>query len=172
MPHARASRYVAFTDLADGGQDEFTIAIGHRDGDAVVVDAVRGLHGSPAEIAKEFAEFLKTYGIRRVTRDRYAGRWPRDEFLRWGIRYELSELDRNGLYLELLAAMNSSRVELPPDDKLARQIAGLERRTGRNGRDIIDHSPGGHDDLANAVAGLVATVKAPRRSMTQQELRI
>ena len=172
VPPARGTRYVAFTDPAGGGQDEFTVAIGHRDGDAVIVDAVRGLHGSPAEIAKEFAAFLKTYGIRRVTGDRYAGRWPRDEFMRWGIRYELSELDRNGLYLELLAAMNSGRVELPPDDKLARQMAGLERRTGRSGRDLIDHPPNGHDDLANAVAGLVAIVKQPRPSMTQFELRI
>jgi len=104
--------------------------------------------------------------------DRYAGRWPRDEFLKHGIRYEVSELDRNGLYLELLAAMNSGRVELPPDQKLARQMAALERRTGRSGRDLIDHPPGGHDDLANAVAGLVAVVKAPRPYTTQVELRL
>jgi hypothetical protein len=123
LPAARGVHYVAFTDPAGGGADEFTIAIGHREGDAVVVDAVRGLHGSPAEIAKEFAGFLRSYGIRRVTGDRYAGRWPRDEFLKHGIRYEVSELDRNGLYLELLAAMNSGRVELPPDQKLARQMA-------------------------------------------------
>jgi hypothetical protein len=29
----------------------------------------------------------------------------------------------------------------------------LERRTARGGRDTIDHPPGGHDDVANAVAG-------------------
>jgi len=172
LPAARGTQYVAFTDPAGGGQDEFTVAIGHRDGDAVVVDAVRGLHGSPAEIAREYAGFLRGYGIRRVTGDRYAGRWPRDEFLKHGIRYEVSELDRNGLYLELLAAMNSGRVEIPPDQKLSRQLQALERRTGRSGRDLIDHPPGGHDDLANAVAGLVATVKAPRMTMTQSELRL
>jgi len=172
LPAARGTHYVAFTDPAGGGQDEFTLAIGHREGDAVVVDAVRGLHGSPAEIAKEHAGVLRSYGIKRVTGDRYAGRWPRDEFLKHGIRYEVSELDRNGLYLELLAAMNSGRVELPPDQKLARQMAALERRTGRSGRDMIDHPPGGHDDLANAVAGLVAVVKAPRQFMTHTELRL
>jgi hypothetical protein len=33
--------------------------------------------------------------------------------------------------------------------------AGLswERRTSRGGRDSIDHPQGGHDDIANAVAG-------------------
>ena len=30
------------------------------------------------------------------------------------------------------------------------------RRTARGGRDSIDHAPGGHDDLANAVAGVSA----------------
>ena len=33
------------------------------------------------------------------------------------------------------------------------QICGLERRTSRAGKDSIDHGPGSHDDLANAVAG-------------------
>jgi hypothetical protein len=31
----------------------------------------------------------------------------------------------------------------------------LERRTSRSGKDSIDHAPGGHDDLANAVAGVI-----------------
>lgn len=172
LPRAGGTQYLAFTDPAGGGQDEFTIAIGHRDGDAVIVDAVRGLHGSPAEIAKEYAAFLQSYGIRRVVGDRYAGRWPRDEFQKHGIRYDVSDLDRNGLYLELLAALNSGCVELPPDQKLARQLLALERRTGRSGRDMIDHPPGGHDDLANAVAGLVASIKKPVALHSTRELRL
>lgn len=172
LPCASRTRYAAFSDPAGGGQDEFTIAIGHLDDEVVVIDAVRGLHGSPSEIAREYARLLRGYGIRRVTGDRYAGRWPRDEFLKHGIRYEVSELDRSGLYLEMLAALNSGRVELPPDPKLARQLQGLERRTGRSWRDMIDHPPGGHDDLANAVAGLVATLKASRHVTTHRELRL
>jgi hypothetical protein len=39
------------------------------------------------------------------------------------------------------------------------QLVGLERRTARGGRDSIDHAPGAHDDLANAVAGLTAVAK-------------
>lgn len=156
LPHATGVEYTAFADPAGGGADEFTLAIGHREGDAVVTDLVRGLHGSPAEIAREYATVIKSYGIHRVTGDRYAGRWPRDEFGKHGVDYEVSELDRNGLYLELLAALNSGRVELPNCKKMARQMAGLERRTGRSGRDMIDHAPGGHDDRANAVAGMVA----------------
>ncbi len=171
LPPVKGVSYQGFTDPAGGGQDEFTVAIGHRDGGVVVVDAVRGLRGSPAEIAKEHATLLKSYGIRKVTGDRYAGRWPRDEFLRWGIRYEIAELDRSALYLEFLAAINSGTVELPPDAQLARQLAALERRTGRSGRDMIDHPPGGHDDLANAVAGLVACVTGKRTDYPNVNIR-
>jgi hypothetical protein len=33
------------------------------------------------------------------------------------------------------------------------ELAALERRTARGGRDSIDHAPGGHDDLTNAACG-------------------
>jgi outer membrane immunogenic protein len=40
-------------------------------------------------------------------------------------------------------------------------LQGLERRTRSGGRDIIDHAPGAHDDLANSAAGaLVGCEKA------------
>ena len=45
------------------------------------------------------------------------------------------------------------------DARLLTQLVGLERRTARGGRDSIDHTPGAHDDLANAVAGLAAVAK-------------
>ena len=40
---------------------------------------------------------------------------------------------------------------------------GLERRTARGGRDSIDHTPGGHDDLANAAAGVLVSLDLDRR---------
>jgi hypothetical protein len=42
------------------------------------------------------------------------------------------------------------------NQRLAAQLCSLERRTARGGRDSIDHPPGAHDDLANAVAGVAA----------------
>ena len=47
--------------------------------------------------------------------------------------------------------------------KLISQLCGLERRTSRGGRDSIDHAPGGHDDIANAVAGVSVLAAARRR---------
>ena len=48
-------------------------------------------------------------------------------------------------------------------EKLIDQIAGLERRTRSGGKDIIDHPPGGKDDLANVVAGVAVGVSKPKR---------
>ena len=166
LPPVRGVEYHAFVDPAGGGADEFSLAIGHVEKGHTIVDAVRGLRGSPAQIVKEYAALLKRYGIREIQGDRYAGRWPRDEFLRFGIRYTVSELDRSGLYLEFLAALNSGLVELPPCEVVARQFMGLERRTSRSGRDTIDHAPGAHDDRANAVAGLLV---ASKRRMARTE---
>ncbi len=51
--------------------------------------------------------------------------------------------------------LNSGRVELLATPRLEVQLCALERRTARGGRDSIDHPPGGHDDVANAVAGVL-----------------
>ena len=114
MPPMKNVSYVAFVDPSGGGRDECGLAIGHREGGRLVIDVVRGLTGSPAEITCEYAALLKKYGVRRVTGDRYAGAWPRDELLRFGVSYRPSELDRSSLYLEALAALNSGLVEWPP----------------------------------------------------------
>ncbi|MBB4206427.1 hypothetical protein [Roseinatronobacter bogoriensis] len=165
LPAQIGTRYVAFVDPSGGGRDEFSMAIAHAEKDGAVIDLVTGRRGSPAETVAEFVPILKRYNITRVTGDKYAGRWPRDEFAKHGIQYQVAELDRSGLYIELLAAMNSGRVEIPPCQTTLRQLAGLERRTGR-AKDIIDHPPGSHDDRANAIAGVTvltgAKVAQPR----------
>jgi hypothetical protein len=60
--------------------------------------------------------------------------------------------DRSALYIELLPLLNSDRADLLDHARCVTQFCQLERRTGR-GRDVIDHPPGGHDDICNAVAG-------------------
>lgn len=163
VPFDSAHRYVAFVDPSGGGADEYGLCIAHMDGDTAVIDLLRGRHGSPAEITNEYATILQSYGVRSVTGDRYAGAWPRDQFARHGITYEAAPLDRSGLYLEFLARLNSEVVELPPDDRMRRQFAGLERRTARSGKDSIDHPPNGHDDRANCAAGVVAVALTKSR---------
>ena len=163
--------YRAFVDPAGGGRDEFTVAIGHLDGERTVVDVLQARRGVPSDITAEYAKLLIHYGIRTVRGDRYAGSWPGDEFQKHGIQYLPSTKSKGALYIDLLPKLNSGMVELPPDDRLANQLCALERRTSRSGRDSIDHPPNGSDDRSNAVAGLVAATSKPTRKSRTVRLK-
>lgn len=167
MLPAAGTRYVAFCDPSGGSADSMTLAIAHAVGEVRVLDAVREVRPpfSPEAVVQEFAALLKSFGIRSVVGDRYAGEWPRERFRVAGIKYELSELPKGGLYIETLPLLHSGKVELLDVPRLASQLCGLERRTSRGGRDSIDHAPGGHDDLANAAAGALLLVKSGRQPM-------
>ena len=155
-------RYWGFVDPSGGSQDAMTLAISHREDDRAVLDAVREVRPpfSPEAVVAAFTELLGRYQIATVRGDRYGGEWPREQFQKRGIVYEVSEASKSALYAELLPALNSGKVELLDHPRLLSQLAGLERRTTRSGKDSIDHAPGGHDDLINAAAGaLLATTK-------------
>ena len=152
--------YCAFCDPSGGSSDSFTLAVGHKDlaTKVMIVDAVREVKPpfSPEAVCAEFATVCKSYGVSKVIGDRYAGEWPKEQFGKFGIRYEQSAKPKSDLYIDLLAAINSRRVALLDNGKLINQLCSLERRVARSGRDLIDHAPGAHDDIANAVAGLCA----------------
>jgi hypothetical protein len=57
-------------------------------------------------------------------------------------------------------------IELVDSQRMISQIASLERRTARGGRDSIDHPPNGHDDLANVVAGVASMFTSASRYIT------
>jgi hypothetical protein len=153
-------RYAAFTDPSGGSADSFTLAIGHRQDDVVVVDAVREVRPpfSPENVVGEFCALLKNYRISSVQGDKYAGIWPVEQFARHEIKYEQSAKPKSELYQAVLPRLNSGTVDLLDHPRAIAQLCSLERRTARGGRDSIDHAPGAHDDLANAVAGVVATL--------------
>jgi len=180
LPFDRRWRYQAFVDPSGGGADEFSICIGHKPtdtkihgvniggaSDKVIIDVLRARRGPPGAIVREYAQLLKSYGIKDVSGDKYAGSWPAQEFERHGIRYHHARKSKSDLYTNALAQFNNGRVELPPDDRLVIQLAGLERKTSRAGRDSIDHAPGGHDDRANAVAGLISTTASRSQVSTK-----
>ena len=164
-PRASGLRYFAFVDPSGGSNDAMTLAIGHQEGELAVLDVIRERKPpfSPEGVVTDFVATLKAYGISRVTGDRYAGEWPREAFRKQGIAYDLAEQPRSDLYRDMLPKLNSGQVLLLDSRDLVNQIALLERRVSRGGRESIDHGPGpnAHDDLANAVAGLVALCSVP-----------
>ena len=137
------------------------MAIAHAD-DAGrgVLDVVRERRPpfSPDAVVAEYATLLRAYGLTDVVGDRYAGEWPREAFRNHGIRYLPSERVKSDLYREIVAPVNAGRVELLDLPTLRAQLVGLERRVARGGKDSIDHTPGGRDDVANAAVGAVTLV--------------
>jgi hypothetical protein len=117
---------------------------------------------SPESVTRDFSIVLKSYRIHRVIGDRYAGEWVTEQFKSNGISYEPAEQAKSDIYRDVLPLINSARVELLDLAKLEAQFVDLERRTARFGKDSIDHSPGGHDDLVNAAAGALLRAGAYR----------
>jgi hypothetical protein len=159
--------YKAFVDPSGGSADSFCLAISHREKDVIIIDAVRERKPpfSPEAVVNEFAELLRSYRICKVTGDRYAGDWPRERFREHGIAYEPSDKPKSDLYRDLLPVLNSRKLDLLDDQRLLAQLTSLERRTARGGKDSIDHPPGSHDDLANAVAGAAFLARKPGYSL-------
>jgi hypothetical protein len=147
--------YSAFVDTSGGSGDSFTLAIAHREEGRVLLDLVRERRPpfSPDDVVREYTETLGPYGVSFVSGDHYAGEWVRERFTAHGISFEWSERVKSDIYRELLPLVNAGRVELLDLPRLAAQLAGLERRVSRGGKDSIDHLPGAHDDIANATAG-------------------
>jgi hypothetical protein len=164
-------RYIAFVDPSGGSADSMSLAIAHRENDVAVVDCVRERKPpfSPEGVVEEFAAVLRSYNVRTVGGDRYAGEWPREQFRKAGVSYHVSDKTKSDLYRDLLPLLNSGRVALLDVPRLESQLCGLERRTSRGGRDSIDHSPGAHDDVANAVAGVVVNVIGGRKGITMAD---
>jgi hypothetical protein len=176
LPRLGNVAYRGFVDPSGGNADSFTLAIAHREsGNNVVLDLLRERRPpfSPEVVVGEFAAALKTYGVRRVTGDHYAGEWPREQFRKSGIQYETSDRSKSEVYSEALSLLNSGKVELLDHPRLITQLCGLERRTARSGKDSIDHAPGSHDDVANAALGalLLASHQAASMILQPDEIR-
>jgi hypothetical protein len=177
QPRNMRYAYRAFVDPSGGSSDSYVLAIAHDevrmvDGEKVtfaILDKVKEWvpKFDPEEVSKEVVQICKDYGVRKVTGDAYGGEWPRDPLKKRDIDYELSKMSRSELYLASVAVINSKRCELLDLDhhkKMLNQFVNLERRVGRTGKDTIDHPPGSHDDVANAVAGALVTAGKPSGS--------
>jgi len=160
LPRIDNVAYRAFVDPSGGSSDSMTLAIAHIEANnRIVLDMLRERRPpfSPDDVAKEFADTLKSYGISTVRGDRYGGEWPRERLRTHGIEYHVADKPKSDIYRDLLPLLNSGRVEFLDHPRLTAQLCSLERRTARGGRDSIDHPPGAHDDLINAAAGAIVT---------------
>jgi hypothetical protein len=72
-----------------------------------------------------------------------------------GIRYVTSPLSASELYLHTLPLWNAGRVRMLDSAKAIDQFCALRRRVGQGVQEKIVHPRNGHDDLSNAVAGVL-----------------
>lgn len=146
--------YHAGLDVSGGRADAAACAVAHREGRSAIVDACRRWPAphDPAAVAREVAAFLAPYGLRSAVADHYGAELSRALYSEAELALAAADVTRSEAYLHLLPLLTTGRIELPPEPRLRLELLGLERRTARGGRDSVDHRPGSHDDLANAVA--------------------
>lgn len=167
-PNPNCQAY-CFTDPSGGtGKDSWATAIGHREADGrIVVDRVIEIRPpfNPDVVTRDvLVPALRAYNVTSVTGDRYAGAWPSSRLAAHGISYRESERSRSELYRDALPVITAQRCELPDIPRLTKQFLSLDVRTGRSGRLSIDSARNGHEDMANAVAGLLCLAAKPRAS--------
>jgi hypothetical protein len=83
--------------------------------------------------------------------------------------YRHADQNRSELFLGLLPLLTSTNAVLLDIPRLTNQLATLERRTGRSGRDSVDHMRGAHDDLAVAVAGALTAASSMGAKLAARE---
>lgn len=146
----------AFCDLSGGRVDDAALAIGHFEHGKVVIDYLGRWRSpfNPYQVIRQMADELRRFGITRVEGDKYGAEFVTRAFQSERIQYRNADKSRSELYIELLPRLNGHAIELIDNELLVNQLSLLERRTRVGGRDIVDHPPNGHDDLANVIAGV------------------
>jgi hypothetical protein len=89
LPPISGTSYVAFCDPSGGSSDSMTLAIAHHDDGVAALDCVREVRApfSPESAVEDFCKELASYGVAKVTGDRYAGLWPTEQFAKRNVTY-------------------------------------------------------------------------------------
>jgi hypothetical protein len=150
------------------------MAVGHRDGNTAILDALLEIRPpfNPDDAVRKCVDLARAYRLTRLVSDKFAAEWPVARFSEHGIALDQCARPRSQLYLNFLALANSGRVELLDHGRMLSQFAALQRRTGRLGKDSVDHPRDAHDDLSNATAGVLVEVDLDRRPSLVDQSRL
>lgn len=158
LPPEGGVTYAATCDASGGGADSFTFAVGHRVGDAIVQDCIKGwsrVNGQAPNlegVVGEIAQIARSYRCSQITGDRYAAGWVRQAFQRAGLTYIEAPVDRSRAYLELEPLFAQGRIAILDHPTQTRELKLLEKRPRAGGSFQIDAPRGQHEDHANALA--------------------
>ena len=157
LPPQPGIMYVCGVDAASGvdGGDSFAIAIAHKLGDRIVVDAIREVQppfSAPDVINYVLVPLCKSYNISSVSGDDWAADLLKGLIRNAGLGYNKVPKNKSQLYLDpCLPLLNAGKLDLPRHERAISQFCNLERSV-KGGHDHIDHPSHGHDDICNAIA--------------------
>ena len=156
----RCHRYFAAYDPSGGVNDSAALAIGHKEGDTVILDLIREAPSphDPEAVLAEFADIMRSYRCKRWVSDRFGGEWVKSSARRNGIATVEADRSASQAYIDFLPMINSGQVDLLDSAKLVSQLTSLERSARRGAHDSVDHPKGSHDDVANVVALLCTLI--------------
>ncbi|WP_409188750.1 hypothetical protein [Bradyrhizobium sp. RDM4] len=161
LPPQASQQYFGFVDMSGGSDDDAVVAVGHDEEGIAVLDLVQKQAGeppfNPRHAVERFGLTLKSYRISMVRGDNYAGETFKQDFEKLGISFRSSTRTKTEIYEAFEPALNAGEVELLDLPKLQEQLLALVTRGAR-----IDHEPNGHDDWANAAAGVVCIIRDSR----------
>lgn len=166
--------YAAALDLGVVS-DRTVLAVGHRDGDRVVLDRMVAWQGSrarPVDFAEVEAAIVEAHERFNFTlrldpwqgldlAQRLRGRGvPAEEFT-------FTASSKQRLAATLLSAINAGNLALYEADGLREELLGLRLVQSKSGLWSFDHRSGGHDDRAVALSLLaVSLLERPVGSMS------
>ncbi len=132
----------------------------------LVVDAIRERMPRfvTADVIRDYIALMRTYRIDTIMSDDYGGGHYADEWRRGGMKFRDSP-KKSDIYVAALALLEAKRALVLDHSKYRTQAAALERRIV-GGNELIDHPASSHDDVVNAVAGVL--VHATRASRVQK----
>lgn len=165
LPPVPGIAYTAACDATGGSTsptaDMFTFTVMHTEGmkdqQRIIQDVLKGWKEADLQgIVVEIAICLRRYRISEIRGDKYSGAWIRQAFQREGIRYVDAGHTKSEAYLEAEPLFTQGRLALLDHAQLQRELNLLERRPRPQGRVLVDHPTGGHDDFANVTCLAIA----------------
>jgi hypothetical protein len=169
LPPQDGVSYFGFVDMSGGSDDDAVIAIGHDEEGIAVLDIVQKQAGeppfNPRHAVERFATTQKTYRVFTVNGDAYGGLTFKQDFEAQGITFRLSTRTKSEIYEAFEPALNAGEVELLDLPKLQEQLLTLVTRGAR-----VDHEPNGHDDWANAAAGVICAIRDSRSKVMDVDI--
>jgi hypothetical protein len=175
LPWRQEYPYVVALDPAFRS-DAFVVIVGHREGERVVVDAVRGWQGTPSKpvmlepTLDEVARLARAYGGAPAVTDQSESESIRQGLERRGVIVRRREWTNQGK-IDAVAAFRgclyTGNLELPPHQALVNELISFTQQALPSARTRYAAGRGGHDDYVSALLALV--VWLARAELTPEE---